>query len=206
MRGTARLVATMIAVVVALLVQVTVLPQFAPLLTWQGVGPGVLLLVVVAIGLITEPRFATLVGFAAGLLLDLAPPADHLAGRWALALLVVGYVVSRLAHDHLPVAPGPLDRAQVLRVRPPWAVVFAAAMGGSFVGNSVFVGSGLLFADQPGGVGGMLEIVGIAMLWDLAAAVVVVPLAAWLFARLATPRPTPSVTPRNLARRVPAAR
>jgi hypothetical protein len=29
-------------------------------------------------------------GFVAGLLLDLVPPADHEAGRWALALVVVG--------------------------------------------------------------------------------------------------------------------
>ena len=31
-----------------------------------------------------------------GLLLDLAPPADHVVGRWALALIVVGYVAGRM--------------------------------------------------------------------------------------------------------------
>ncbi len=36
---------------------------------------------------------------APGLLLDLAPPADHVAGRWALALLLAGYVAGRVRQD-----------------------------------------------------------------------------------------------------------
>ena len=35
-------------------------------------------------------------GFGGGLLLDLVPPADHVAGRWALALLVAGYLSGRV--------------------------------------------------------------------------------------------------------------
>ena len=196
MRGTSRLVAVLVAVVVALLVQVTVLPQVAPLFTWHGVGPGPVLLVVVATALVTDPRLATLTGFGAGLLLDLAPPADHLAGRWALALLVVGYVVSRLAHDHQPVAPGPLELERATHGRPPWPVVLAAAAGGSFVGNSAFALSGVLLGDHAGGLGDLLRVVGIALVWDVAAALVVVPLTTWLFARLATPQQGVRLTPR----------
>lgn len=196
MRTTSRVLAALFAVVTALLLQVTVLPQLAPLLTWNGVGPGLVLLVVVATALVTDPRFATLTGFAAGLLLDLAPPADHLAGRWALALLVVGYVVSRLVHDHQPVAPGPLDLGAP-RNRPPWSVVAAAAAGGSFVGTSIFVLSGLLLGDQDGAVGGLLQVVGIALVWDVAVALLVVPATTWLFARLSGRRvDPPRVTPR----------
>ena len=40
-----------------------------------------------------------MLGFAAGLLLDLAPPADHVAGRWALALVLVGYLAGRVRQD-----------------------------------------------------------------------------------------------------------
>ena len=101
MRGTQRLVAALLIVVTALLLQVTVFPHFA----WNGVVPDLVLLAVVGAALVTDPRFATLLGFGAGLLLDLAPPADHAAGRWALALLVVGYVVGRLAHDHQSGSP-----------------------------------------------------------------------------------------------------
>jgi hypothetical protein len=196
MRSTSRLVAVLVAVVGALLVQVTVLPEIAPVFTWHGVGPGPVLLVVVATALVTDPRFATLTGFAAGLLLDLAPPADHLAGRWALALMVVGYVVSRLAHDHQPVAPGPLELERATHGRPPWSVVLAAAAGGSFVGNSVFALSGVLLGDHAGGLTDLLRVVGIALVWDVAAAVVVVPLTTWLFARLAAPQPGVRLTPR----------
>lgn len=193
---TSRLVAVLVAVVGALLVQVTVLPEIAPLFTWHGVGPGPVLLVVVATALLTDPRFATLTGFFAGLLLDLAPPADHLAGRWTLALLVVGYVVSRLAHDHQPVAPGPLELERATHGRPPWAVVLAAAAGGSFVGNSVFALSGVLLGDHAGSLTDLLRVVAIALLWDVAAAVVVVPLTTWLFARLSAPEQRSRLTPR----------
>lgn len=196
MRGTSRLVAALVAVVTALLLQVTVLPALAPLLTWHGVGPGLVLLVVVATALVTDPRFATWTGFGAGLLLDLAPPADHLAGRWALALLVVGYVVSRLAHDHQPVAPGPLELEQSTRGRPPWTVVLAAAAGGSFVGNSVYVMTGVLFADHAGSVTELMPVVGLAVVWDVLAAVVVVPATTWLYARLAAPQTGVRLTPR----------
>lgn len=200
MRTTSRLLAVLVAVVAALLLQVTVLPEFAPLFTWQGVGPGLVLLVVVATALVTDPRFATLTGFGAGLLLDLAPPADHLAGRWALALLVVGYVVSRLVHDHQPVVPGPLE--QTARSRPPWAVVAAAAAGGSFVGTSTFVLSGLLLGDQDGAVGGLLEVVGISLVWDVAFALLVVPATTALIAVLSGGRDDRlRVTPR-LPRRI----
>ena len=49
--------------------------------------------------LVRGPQFAAVLGFFAGLLLDLAPPADHVAGRWALALVVVGYVAGRMRQD-----------------------------------------------------------------------------------------------------------
>ena len=74
------------ATVVALALQVSVLPFVA----WHGVVPNLVLLVVVAAAISCGSEFAMVLGFGAGLLLDLAPPADHVAGRWALALVVVG--------------------------------------------------------------------------------------------------------------------
>jgi cell shape-determining protein MreD len=200
MRGTSRLLAALVAVIGALLVQAAVLPQVAPLLTWHGIGPGLVLLVVVGAALVTDPRFATLLGFGAGLLLDLAPPADHVAGRWALALLVVGYVVSRLAHDHQPAA-SPLD-AESER-RPPLPVVLAAAAGGSFVGNSAFALTGVVLRDPAVGVGDLLQVVAIGLVWDVVAAVVVVPVTVLLFSVLARPHRVPRVTPRTPRRQAP---
>ena len=74
------------AIVLALVVQVSLFPHLA----WNGIVPNLCLLVVVAAALTVEAPFALVLGFTAGLVLDLAPPADHVAGRWALALTMAG--------------------------------------------------------------------------------------------------------------------
>lgn len=179
--GTGRLVAVLLATLVALLVQVTVLPPFAWDVGGLGVVPDVVLLVVVATALATDTRYGTLTGFFAGLLLDLAPPADHVAGRWALALMVVGYVVGRLAHDDTAdVGRLELDGAR----RPPVTLILAAAAGGSFVGTSVFALSGLFLGDSAASVGDLLQVALIALVLDTVAALLVVPATYWLFRRL----------------------
>lgn len=179
--STGRLVAVLVAVVAALLVQVTVLPHFAWEVGGLGVVPDVVLLVVVATALATDTRYGMLTGFFAGLLLDLAPPADHVAGRWALALMVVGYVVGRLAHDHTAdVGRLELDGTR----RPPVTLVLAAAAGGSFVGTSVFALSGLFLGDSAASVGDLLQVALLALVLDTLAALLVVPATYWLFRRL----------------------
>ena len=65
----------------------------------DGVVPNLALLVVVAAALMRGPEFAAMLGFLGGLAIDLAPPSDHVAGRWALALVVVGYLAGRVRHD-----------------------------------------------------------------------------------------------------------
>ena len=84
--------------VLALVLQTT----FFSHLSWPGVVPNLCLLLVVGVALVRGSEFAMVLGFVAGLLLDLAPPADHLAGRWALALIVVGYVAGRVRQDVRP--------------------------------------------------------------------------------------------------------
>ena len=93
-------VVSALAVSLALVLQVSLFSH----LSWHGVVPDLVLLVVVAAGLAHGTEYAMVLGFGGGLLLDLAPPADHVAGRWALALLVVGYVAGRLGTS-LPAAP-----------------------------------------------------------------------------------------------------
>ena len=181
MRGTSRLVAALLTVVTALLLQVTVLPHFA----WNGVVPDLVLLAVVGAALTTDPRFATLLGFGAGLLLDIAPPADHAAGRWALAMMVVGYVVSRFAHDYQAVPTG--------GGRPPYLLMLAAGAGGAFIGTSIFAMTGLLLQDPAVGVGALLEVVIAAVAYDVLVAAVAVPVVVWLFRREPTPRLAPSL-------------
>ena len=111
------------------------------------------------------------IGFGAGLLLDLAPPADHYAGRWALALLIVGYVAGRLSSTGRPTRLGVTS----------WLPVAAAC---SFVGTSVFALTGMVLSDPTVGVGELLRVEVVAVCWDVALALVVVPLTIALFAKV----------------------
>ena len=113
-------------VAMALVVQVSVLPHLA----WRGIVPDLGLLVVVAAGLARDERFAMVVGFGTGLLLDLTPPADHMAGRWTLALVIVGYVAG-------------LARQEAPPTRPALAAMVAVS---SVVGSSVFALTGLVLS------------------------------------------------------------
>ncbi len=134
----------------------------------QGVVPDLVLLVVVAAGLTYGSELGLVAGFGAGLLLDLAPPADHVAGRWALALMAVGYVAGRLAASGRP------------RLTQWWPVAAASA----FVGTSVFALSGLLLQDPYVGVGELLRVELVSLVWDAGLALVVVPLTLGLFAKV----------------------
>jgi rod shape-determining protein MreD len=145
----------LVALASAVVLQVSVFP----LVAWRGVTPNLCLLVVVAVALANGPIPAMAAGFGGGLILDLAPPADHSAGRWALALVVVGYAVALVG----PTTP--VDRRTAM----------LTVAGSSFVATSIFAFSGLLLGEVGVGVPGILEVVGLAVVWDVALAAVVVP-------------------------------
>jgi rod shape-determining protein MreD len=136
------------------------------------VVPNVALLVVVGAALVRGPQFAAVLGFTAGLVIDLAPPADHIAGRWALALVIVGYVAGRLRQDTRPNAS---------------AVVLAVAAC-SFLGTSVFALSGLVLRDPVAPVPDMVEVILIALVWDVLLTPFVLPVVMALFRRVAPPQ------------------
>lgn len=142
-------------VVVALVLQVAVLPHLA----WEGIVPNACLLVVVAAALVRGPAFAATLGFFAGLMLDLAPPADHVAGRWALALVVVGYVAGLMRQD---------TRASA-------TTVVATVAASSFVGTSVYALSGLVLGDAVAGPGDLARVILVALLWDVLLTPLVLP-------------------------------
>ena len=152
------------AVAVALVLQVS----FFPHLAWDGIVPNVCLLVVVGAALTRGPQFAAVLGFAAGVVIDLAPPADHIAGRWALALVLVGYLAGRVRQDLKPTAG---------------SVVLTVAAS-SFVGTSVFALSGLLLRDPVVAVPDMLQVILVAVLWDVLLTPFVLPPVMAMFRRL----------------------
>ncbi len=159
-----RWVVALAAVVVALVVQVSLFPHLA----WQGIVPNLCLLVVVAAALTVEAPFALLLGFAAGVMLDLAPPADHVAGRWALALTVVAFLAARIRQD----------------VKPTALAVVATVAAASFVATSLFALTGMLLSDPAMSVSGLLEVVLVAVVWDVLLTPFVLPPLMKLFARL----------------------
>ena len=157
-----------LVLVAAVVLQVAVFS----VLSIEGVVPNLALLVVVAAALVRGPEFAALLGFLGGLAIDLAPPNDHVAGRWALALVVVGYLAGRVRSD---------ARTSALA-----AMVTVAAC--SFVGTSVFALSGMLLGDPSVPAGEALRVIPVAVLYDVLLTPFVLPLLMRLFRRLQPPR------------------
>ncbi|QSR32021.1 rod shape-determining protein MreD [Nocardioides sp. S5] len=160
-----RWLAALGAVLVALVVQVSLFPHLA----WNGIVPNLCLLVVVAAALTVEAPFALVLGFTAGLVLDLAPPADHVAGRWALALTIAAFLAARVRQD----------------VRPSALAVVGTVAAASFAATSIFALSGILLDDPAMSVSGLLEVVLVALVWDVLLTPFVLPPLMKLFARLA---------------------
>jgi rod shape-determining protein MreD len=165
-----RILAAVVAVSVALVLQVSLFPHLA----WQGIVPNLCLLVVVGAALTRGAQFAAVLGFLAGVVLDLAPPADHVAGRWALALVIVGYVAGRVRQD----------------VKPTATAVVVTVAASSFVGTSVFAISGLLLGDPVTDIVELLQVILVAVLWDDLLTPFVLPLVMKMFQRLEPGRAT----------------
>jgi rod shape-determining protein MreD len=133
-----------------------------------GVVPDLVLLVVVAVAFVHGPSYAAVVGLLAGLTLDLAPPADHTAGRWALALVLVGYLAGVVRNDAAGSAVA--------------AVVTVGAC--AFAGASVFAFSGLVLSDPGVSVSRVLEVLLVQVVYDVAVTPLVLPPVIALLRRL----------------------
>ncbi|HET8960520.1 rod shape-determining protein MreD [Nocardioides sp.] len=165
-----RTLSASVLVGLALVLQVSLFPHFA----WQGIVPNLCLLVVVGAALTRGPQFAVVLGFLAGVALDLAPPADHVAGRWALALVVVGYLAGRVRQD----------------VKPTAVAVVATVAASSFIGTSIFAITGMVLQDPLLDVGEVLQVILVAVLWDVLLTPFVLPPVMTMFNRLQPERAT----------------
>ncbi|MFI1965094.1 rod shape-determining protein MreD [Streptomyces pathocidini] len=152
--------------VVALIVQVSILAR----LQLPGAVPDLMLLVVLALALVYGHTGGCLVGFAAGLLADLAPPADHAVGRYALVLAVIGYLAG-LARP---------ERGGVRSATGPLLVVVAGAISTTLLYASV----GALVGDNVAKQVGVGSLILTAALYDLILAPFVVPGVMWLARRV----------------------
>ncbi|MDT0439053.1 MULTISPECIES: rod shape-determining protein MreD [Streptomyces] len=144
-------------IVVALVIQVSVLAR----LHLPGAVPDLLLLTVLALAMVYGHVGGALVGFGAGLLADLAPPADHAAGRYALVLCVVGYLAGLVKPEN-----GRLKSATA-----PMLVVVGAAIGSTLL----YAGVGALVGDTAARHVGLTGLLFSATVYDLLLAPFVVP-------------------------------
>ena len=131
----------------------------APVASIGGVVPDLVLLVVVAAALTRSPVFACTLAFGAGLLLDLCPPADHIAGRWAIALVIVAYLVSRIRHDAASSA----------------LLALATVAAAAFTATSIFALSGLLLGDPAVPASAAFGVLPIAIVLDVLVAPFLLP-------------------------------
>jgi rod shape-determining protein MreD len=147
----------------AVVLQVTFFGYFS----LDGVVPNLVLLLVVAAGLTRGPELAAGLGFVGGMVIDLVPPADTVAGRWALALVVAGYLAGQVRRD--------AGRSSL--------VALATVAGASFVATSLFALSGMLLRDPAIPAAEALRVIPVALAYDLLLAPFVLPPAMRLFRR-----------------------
>ncbi|MFE0625758.1 rod shape-determining protein MreD [Streptomyces sp. NPDC058864] len=148
-------------VVAGMVLQVCVLAR----LHLPGAVPDLLLLVVLGLALTYGHVAGCLIGFGAGLLADLAPPADHAAGRYALVLCVVGYIAGLVKPDG----------GQLRSATRPMLVVVGAAIGSTVLYAAV----GALVGDTAAQHVGLGKLLFTAALYDLLLAPFTVP---WIMA------------------------
>ncbi|MFF5208339.1 rod shape-determining protein MreD [Streptosporangium sp. NPDC000396] len=125
------------------------------------VAPDLVLLTVVGYALVRGAAAGTVMGFCAGLISDVLPPAVHVLGQYALVLCLVGFTAGRVAESH----PG----AAMIT-----ALVCAAA------GPLVAVVTGALFGDARLSEGMFTATLPQAVAYNLLAA----PLMVWVVKRI----------------------
>ncbi|WP_267245461.1 rod shape-determining protein MreD [Streptomyces sp. PR69] len=145
-------------VVVALVIQVSVLAR----LQLPGAVPDLLLLTVLGLAFVYGHLAGAFIGFGAGLLADLAPPADHAAGRYALVLCVIGYLAGLVRPEN----------GQLKSAAAPMAAVVAAAIGSTLL----YSGVGALVGDTAARQVGLGSLLLTAAIYDLLLAPFTVPL------------------------------
>ncbi|MFI2367114.1 rod shape-determining protein MreD [Streptomyces sp. NPDC018833] len=153
-------------VVVALVIQVTILAR----LQLPGAVPDLMLLTVLGLAMVYGHVAGAFVGFGAGLLADIAPPADHAAGRYALVLCVIGYLAGLVRPD---------NGQQLRSATGPMLVVVAAAVGATLL----YAGVGALVGDTAARHVGLGSLLFTAAVYDLILAPFTVPLIMWLARR-----------------------
>jgi len=145
-----------VVIVTALLLQVDVLNRLQ-----LPIGrPDLVVVCVIGFALTGGSQRGAIIGFLAGLALDLMPPADHTAGRIAFAYTVVGYFAGLLED---------IEERSILTT----VAVVGAGAGAAVL---LYAGIGALIGDPRVTVGATTHSLVAAVVYDVVLAPFVVPL------------------------------
>ncbi|MFZ0757238.1 MAG: rod shape-determining protein MreD, partial [Trebonia sp.] len=176
-----RRIARALAIPVVLLLAVTLqlaLVNRAPLP--GGATPDLVLLAVAAIAVCTGPMTGMLAGFCGGLALDIAPPAAHLAGEYALVFCLVGYACGR-ARNAITYATG--EQTMITSL-----TVMALGVAAGEAGKAAL---GMMLSNPDVTSPAIKHVLPVAIVYDL----LLCPFAYWLIS-LVLRRPAPERAPR----------
>ncbi|MEU8221433.1 rod shape-determining protein MreD [Kribbella sp. NPDC048915] len=120
-----RAVACATGVILAVVAQVA----FLPWLQLPGPTPDLVLVTVVGLAIAAGPGPGTVLGLLAGVVLDVAPPADHAIGSWAMCLCLVGYLAGLLTGPRRPRLAKYVVVAAAAALTPLGYLLGAAALG-----------------------------------------------------------------------------
>lgn len=129
-----------------------------------SVPPDLVLLAVVALALVNGPYPGLVTGFAAGLAVDVVPPADHAIGRYALVFCLVGYACGLVSEE--------MERSAV--------VPFLAVAAGALLGSVLDAGVGMLLGDARLSWEAVARVLPLTVLYD----VILSPFVIWAVLRL----------------------
>lgn len=145
-----RVVISLLAVVVMIIIQTTVFG--AGRIQPFGVAPALVTLIVIVVAPYIETEYHVLLGFTAGLLIDLI--GSGTLGLWAMSLTVVAYAASRLRHRFVQ---GPI-------------VVGTIVVGLTILGQVVFVIMSTIFGQNTIAEPQILAKILLPAIWNLALA------------------------------------
>ena len=141
---------------VAVVVQLAIVDRIAfP----GGTGPDVVLLTVAALALANGPLVGALIGFWAGLALDVAPPGSYLVGENALVFCLIGYLCG-LARD-VPNSEGVPEQGHTAL----FEIVVTAV--GAVCGEALAVALGKMLSDPRISVPAVRHVLPVAVVYDL---------------------------------------
>lgn len=156
-----RLIVVVVLLVTALILQSSILAAVG----LPGATPDALLVVALGLAMATGPVPGVVIGFAAGVLVDIAPPATSSLGQTAAIYALAGFVAG-----HVELSPGRPDIMCCLTV----TGLSAAAVAGQ-------AALGLLLGTASTSFGGLISMMLTQALYAAILSVVILPLVALLY-------------------------